>query len=230
MKQRFELLDLWRSLCVFLMIIYHTFWDLTEFGFISDRLLSSVLAIVFRNLIGGSFVFLSGITCFFSKDPLHRGFRLLCFGLGVRVFAAFLHYPIQFGILEFMGLSMLSLALLHKVKIRLNRYCYILIAILFAVTAMITHQVRVKTGWLYPFGFIRNDFYSVDYWPLFPWIFLFYLGCGLGEYFNKHQNLKVFQLHFPKMLTFLGKNSLLIYLTHQPVLYGAIWIIKSAMV
>lgn len=37
-------------------------------------------------------------------------------------------------------------------------------------------------GWLFPLGIHRADFFSADYFPLFPWIFLFFCGTYIGRW------------------------------------------------
>ena len=70
------------------------------------------------------------------------------------------------------------------------------------------------------FGFPPADFYSTDYFPLLPWALLYLCGYEL------HWILKAARvLDAPimkkeiKPLAFMGRNSLTIYLLHQPILY-----------
>lgn len=81
-------------------------------------------------------------------------------------------------------------------------------------------------------GFPMADFYSTDYFPLIPWFFLFMTGYFFHK-LCKHRlcsnNLCMHQdglsssflrkNHLPP-LSFIGRHSLLIYMLHQPVLYG----------
>ena len=70
-------------------------------------------------------------------------------------------------------------------------------------------------------GFPHAGFFSTDYFPLLPWFFLFLTGFFLFRLTSQlNWNEKLFgRGQFP-LLNFLGKNSLLVYLLHQPVLYG----------
>ena len=65
--------------------------------------------------------------------------------------------------------------------------------------------------------------YSVDYRPIFPWLIVFSIGMiasrmrsrtGKSVFFNVLTSLKAFTL-----LIIIGRNSLSIYLLHQPILF-----------
>ena len=78
-------------------------------------------------------------------------------------------------------------------------------------------------GWLSAWlGFPAADFYSTDYFPLLPWFFLFTAGYLFHKLCAGQGLLNAAFLrksHLPPA-AFIGRHSLLIYLLHQPVLYG----------
>ena len=69
-------------------------------------------------------------------------------------------------------------------------------------------------------GFPPAGFYSTDYFSLLPWCFLYFCGYALHILCRE---CGAFQSRIFKAdcrpLSFLGRNSLMIYLLHQPVLY-----------
>jgi uncharacterized membrane protein len=73
-------------------------------------------------------------------------------------------------------------------------------------------------------GFPPAGFSSTDYFPLLPWFFLFLTGYFLFPLRREEPP----QLRLPGITT-LGRHSLLVYLLHQPVvyglLYGAAWLL-----
>ena len=85
-----------------------------------------------------------------------------------------------------------------------------------------THSVTAPVSWLFPLGFVPRSFYSADYYPPLPWIFCFFLGARLGGVvdWKKHDR------PLPEALCLPGRHSLLLYLLHQPVLYGLVWLIQ----
>ena len=69
-----------------------------------------------------------------------------------------------------------------------------------------------------PFGF-----YSTDYFSLIPWSFLYLCGYELHWLLKEKGILKTDMMTKGiEPLSCMGRNSLLIYLLHQPVLYGLV--------
>jgi len=72
-------------------------------------------------------------------------------------------------------------------------------------------------------GLRSENFVFVDYFPLLPWFGVVLLGLGIGNILHSHHSRRVklpelgrFPLFRP--LCAMGRNSLLIYVVHQPVL------------
>ena len=86
-------------------------------------------------------------------------------------------------------------------------------------------MTTVSVGWLYPLGLLAPGFHSADYFPLLPWFFLFLAGTVLGGWCLDHRDSRVLTLTLPGALTWPGRHSLLIYLLHQPILFGVSYLI-----
>jgi uncharacterized membrane protein len=81
--------------------------------------------------------------------------------------------------------------------------------------------------WLLWLGIRQMGRYMVDYYPLLPWFGVALLGVffGLTLYPGGRPRFELADLSpkFPlPALTFLGRNSLVIYLVHQPIILGAL--------
>ena len=76
------------------------------------------------------------------------------------------------------------------------------------------------TNWLMPFGIFNDNFYSADYFSLIPWIFMFIFGAFVGRYAKQNQFPQWTYKKRSPALAFIGKNSLWVYLAHQPVIYA----------
>ena len=73
---------------------------------------------------------------------------------------------------------------------------------------------------LYPLGLPGSGFKSMDYFPLLPWLFLFLTGY----FFYDLRSGEPPELKLP-VITAMGRHSLLIYLLHQPVIYGVLTVL-----
>ncbi len=79
--------------------------------------------------------------------------------------------------------------------------------------------------WTAYLGFPQRGFFSTDYFSLLPWVFLFLTGFYLHKLVQKKDMLgKLFSWRIP-VLDVIGRHSLLIYLLHQPVIFGVINVI-----
>ncbi len=84
-------------------------------------------------------------------------------------------------------------------------------------------------AWL---GFPPPEFASSDYFPLLPWGFLFLAGYYLYGVLKKRRpkgggskaSTEMGTAWPERMLCFLGRYSLVVYLLHQPLLYGILYL------
>lgn len=63
-------------------------------------------------------------------------------------------------------------------------------------------------------------FSSADYFPLVPWLFLFWCGLFLAGLWRPRAGLAPRPL---RPLACVGRHTLLVYMLHQPVIYGVLW-------
>ncbi|PNH20152.1 hypothetical protein B6K86_06070 [Lachnospiraceae bacterium] len=82
-----------------------------------------------------------------------------------------------------------------------------------------------RSGFSTYLGFPMPGFYSADYFPLIPWIFLFSCGYFLSRIWEcfgrpgrRYRDSK------GHLFCFLGRHSLLIYLLHQPIILFLFWV------
>ncbi|MGI5936868.1 MAG: heparan-alpha-glucosaminide N-acetyltransferase [Oscillospiraceae bacterium] len=222
--KRIDLLDAWRSLAILCMLVYHFLYDLTVFGFMETEKFESPGLDALQLFICCSFILVSGISSRFSRNNVGRGLIVLCAGLLVMLGAYVAGEPILFGILQFLGVATIIYGLAGKYIERLNRNIAApLFLVLFAVTWVWTENTLVEATWLWPLGFIHRDFYSADYFPLMPWFFLFLFGTWVGGIIKELKEASWLHTPLHPALTWPGRHSLLIYLLHQPVLYGICW-------
>ena len=227
MKQRFDWLDLWRSLAVLTMLAFHALWDLEQFGVLAPGTMETPAADVIRYLGGGSFILISGMLVLRSENSLRRGFFLFGVGLAVSLVTALAGLPVRFGILQLIGICMLLCGALREPLRRRIGPAYAAVYLLaFAVSWLLTAHITVPWRFLYPFGLRAEGFFSADYWPLLPWGFLYLLGTQLGAALLRDRAASA-RRRLPAVLSSPGRHSLVIYLVHQPLLYGLCFLLFS---
>src|SRR3989344_1570882 len=232
-QNRFWEIDFFRGLAVFLMIIYHFIFDLNYFNFISINMYSGFLGIL-QKFIAITFISLVGISLSLSskakskKQNFKRG--LLIFSLGLIL--TLLSYifvkesVIYFGILHLIGISIIiSIPFLKYFKLNL------FLGILVLIFNRFISSISVNYKWLIPIGIRYPNFKTLDYFPLIPWFALVLFGIFIGKILYD-ENRKFKFINEPKIFIinifkFLSKNSLTIYLLHQPIMIAILYLIKS---
>lgn len=220
-KGRIWEVDFLRVVAIVLMTIFHFIYDLREFAGIN---------IDYRDApwrqIGTSaallFMFISGISSGLSRSTVSRGIKVLGYGMIVTV-ATYIAIPdiyIRFGILHFLGASMI----LSPVLRRLNNWVLAILAAIIAYNPF--SGLVLNSGILLPLGIKYRGFASADYYPLVPYLSVFILGIlAYKLYYYKKQSFFSFSIENP-YLTYISKNSLIIYLIHQPIIIAGLYLLN----
>jgi uncharacterized membrane protein len=71
-----------------------------------------------------------------------------------------------------------------------------------------------------------------DYVPLFPWLAATLTGVGLATLWRRRDfrltaTAERLNAAPQRLLTWLGRRPLTVYLLHQPILLGALWLLKT---
>lgn len=205
------------------MVIFHIVYDLNEFVDINidyqngfwywEGKVSALL-----------FIFLAGISCGYSKNNVKRGIKVLAFAMVITfiTYILFREQYVRFGILHFLGISMLLFPLLK----RINNLFLFTSAMVIALAAAPLKSVLADTSLLLPLGVMYRGFTSVDYYPLSPYLSMFILGIlAYKLYYYKKRSLFKFSYQ-NEYISMISKNSLMIYLLHQPIIVGTIFLLK----
>jgi uncharacterized membrane protein len=220
--------DAARGVAIIMMVVYHLTYDLGTFGGYDIAATSGFWA-RFADATASLFLFLVGVSLaivharasgrdHFGKYLL-RGLRIFGYGMVLTVvFLAFGMGIVAFGILHLIGVSIILAYPFLSLK-----YTNLLLgALVFGVGLYVVAQNPVSEGpWLLPFGVIPEGWVMPDYRPLLPWFGVVLVGLGLGNAVYGAGRPRVLPQKAPgvaRLLLPLGRNSLLIYLVHQPVL------------
>lgn len=233
---RYALLDEVRGLNLLSMILYHGLWDLVFLYGVRMDWYTGVPGMIWQRIGSGCFILLSGFCVLLGRRTAQRGAEI--FGAGALVtlvtWAVLPDNLVLFGILTFFGSAMLLTALLRPVLDKAPAWGGLTVsAVLFLLTSKINagflgigslELVRLPQSWyannLTAFlGFPQPTFYSTDYFPLFPWLFLFWTGYFLHRVVGR-ERMEPLRLSLCPPLGWLGRHSLIVYLLHQPMIYG----------
>lgn len=221
MTKRIWELDALRGISILGMVGIHLLYDLAAPLPLPLKLL--------QEWGGCIFLLLSGICITLGHRPIRRGLlvlgcgavcTLVTWGMYALGFASN-QLIIWFGVLHCLGVCML----LWSVFRRLSPLPMGALAGIFIVLGFCLESVLLPTPWLIPLGIRFSGFVSADYFPLLPNLGFFLLGAVAGrKLYWKKQSLfsGVRPLRF---LCFCGRHSLTIYLLHQPILCGILWLV-----
>ncbi len=216
-----------------LMLVYHFHADLYAFGMLSADLMFHPLVSFLQVFFASIFIVISGISSRFSKHNLRRGLLLLLAAFGITAVTFFFdkNSIVRFGILHFLGTAIVIYALVGKyLRELLPRF---LPGIIYPLLAALTWPIlskRYDVKWLWILGFRGQGFQSADYFPLFPYIFVFLFGTWLGGYIMKNKFPAWFYKFKCRPLAFIGRNTIWIYLLHQPIFYSVFLILGKTTV
>ncbi len=133
---------------------------------------------------------------------------------------------VVFGILHLMGAGSVLIYPLLPFK-----YWNLILGTIVILAGNYLNKLRFTFEWLAWLGLIPEGFSSVDYFPITPWFGYILIGIFLGNVFYPQGNPRLKWKDFSnqpavKGVCFLGRESLLIYLVHQPLLLAIIYLIN----
>lgn len=239
---RVGLLDELRGFAIICMVVYHAMFDLKYLFGVNVPIFFDDWFDIVQTIFAGLFIFISGTVCRYSRNNLKRGVQ--CFFLGMVltfVMPFFMEYTVYFGILHFLGISMMIFGLSEKLLDKMPALVgFILFILLYSVTCYVKVEYSAKTGgfiglpgvfeWklpeilykvevLFPFGFNSQSFASYDYFPILPWLFMFLAGSCFGVWAKNGSLPKFFYPVHIKWLATVGRYTIWIYMLHQPIIY-----------
>ncbi len=236
------MIDAWRGLAIVLMISYHLCFDLNYFGVLRADFNRDPLWLASRSLIVTMFLALVGISLVLSaqREPVLRrfGYRQLRIGacallVSAASYAMFPSTLIFFGILHFIFVASLIGMILLRQGVPASVYG---VAGALAIAAALQWSAPVfdlaPLQWV---GFMTHKPATEDYVPLFPWIGVVLLGMAAAQLLQNRlvpklgespaRGVAVPQNPVLRAGTWMGRHSLAIYMLHQPILLGLLYLL-----
>ena len=228
-RERIELIDTMRGLCVVLMCIHHFLLDLIELCGAPYWLFSNPVFDILHYIFAGMFIFLSGVSSRFSRSNVKRGLKCLAIAMAMTLVTALIDSIIVYGVLHLLGTCMLFYGLCSRALDKIPRKIQpVLYVALLVFTNRLVRNVSIGSAarFLFMFGWTYPGFHSADYFPLFPWMFVFLTGTWAGLYITERRLPRRFYTAGYAPLAKIGRMALLIYVLHQPVFYALIYAAK----
>lgn len=245
-RARLWQLDALRGLALINMLAYHAMYDWVYlFGHESSWYsIWSPGCHAWQQYICWSFILLSGLSFSLSRRPLKNGLLVsACAAVLTLVTVTVMpEESIWFGVLHLLGSAVLITCLLRSLLEKIPAGAGMaLSALLFFLTNQVPYgalgfeSLRLAElpaalyarNW-YILGFPDlSVFSSADYFPLIPWLFLYWMGYFFGKKFLPA--LRRYAGTPPALLRplcALGSHTLPIYMIHQPVIYGGLWLVS----
>jgi uncharacterized membrane protein len=234
-RPRYWEIDALRGVAIIMMIIFHLMWDFWYYQIMPDVVLYAgfwkyfqrTCANLFLTLVGVSLAVvtmqrmgddLRGLPPF--RPYLWRGLKIFGCGMLVTlvVWAARVGY-VHFGVLHLIGFaSIAAYPLLRGRLINLVLWAAFFIGGYFLLTP------RFEFPWLLWLGLVPFNYYPNDYFPVIPYFGVVLLGIFLGNSLYSPNGRRFWLPDLSdwlpiRGLQWLGRHSLIIYLTHQIALF-----------
>jgi uncharacterized membrane protein len=233
-RVRFDEIDGLRGFAIANMVAYHLCYDLNYFGWTNFPIGLSPMWKTWQVSIISTFLLLTGISLVlrdvfkpFWRDFWKRWLQIVASALAVSL-GSYLVFPesyIFFGILHFISVALI----LGRLLLRLGAYNLILGFLVIVLGLNLSHPFfnRLALSWV---GLVTKEPFTQDFVPIFPWLGVVLIGCGLGSVwrsydFKKSKWIERLSQFIPRFLPYVGKHSLAIYLIHQPVLFALLFAI-----
>jgi uncharacterized membrane protein len=226
---RVPAVDALRGVALVAMIAYHFAFDLRWFGVTQSDFERGTFWIAARSTILSSFLLLVGVSLVLAARAgtpfpafARRVATIAACAIAVSV-ASHFAFPrtwIHFGVLHCIAVASLA-------AWPLRRRPWTALALGTAVVALgltVSHPA-FDTRALSWIGFTTFKPPTEDYVPLAPWAGLVFAGIALGHALAKHEFALLDPLtRWPPALHWLGRHSLAVYMLHQPLLLGSLWL------
>ena len=233
-RARFAWLDIARGLALVAMAVYHFVWDLALFGLVEPWTPFEPHWVLLARATAGSFLFLVGIGLVLGHArgirwrPFLRRLALIAGAAMLITIGTWIATPdafIFFGILHMIAVGSVVGLLLVRAPPWVS-WAAALAVLLIGMRVALPFFDEPVWWWS---GLGTQPIRSNDLVPFFPAFAAVAFGIAFAKTvpldrirFNRFARPSLTPLE--RVLTFAGRHSLWVYLLHQPVLIGALWL------
>jgi uncharacterized membrane protein len=235
---RIRLVDALRGLAIVQMIGFHLVYTLVAFGWVHVVLSRDPPWVAWRTAIVSQFLLIAGASLALRaefkpawSDFWRRWREVAAAALAVSFGSWLVLGPrmIWFGILHFIAVALVLGRLL--LPLGLWNAALGILAIAFGLSYASPAFDAAPASAL---GLVTRPPYTEDYVPVFPWLGVVLIGAALGLAWQRRgfplgRALRRVNESPPRVLSFLGRWPLTVYLAHVPVLAGLVWTLDKLL-
>jgi uncharacterized membrane protein len=232
--ERVFIVDAVRGIAVMLMMGFHFCFDLNYFKLASFDFYFGPFWLAARAMIVTLFLLLVGVSLQLASTgrlnirAYSRRLALLAACAGIVSASSYGIFPnsgIFFGVLHFI----LVASILGLIFTRFN-YLNLMLGTGWILAGLAYQNAWFDQAWLNWIGFMTHKPVTQDYVPLFPWFGVVLLGLFMGRWLASHETAAAWKGvgKLPLTLLWLGRHSLVVYMLHQPLLLGALYLVSIA--
>ena len=230
---RIALLDVARGVALIGMTVFHFAYDLMLFDLQEPGYTSQFHWKYLAKSVATTFLLLTGASLYLAHVDRIRwrgwGWRFLKIAAGALAITIVTRFALPesfvfFGILHIIAFA----SVVGLVFVQLPWWISVASGLAILVINSTVHMEILNAPFWHWTGLSEVTPRSIDYFPVFPWLAPALLGIGAVRLLHEKRLLNplaVPKLNGPagRFLRFLGRNSLVYYLLHQPVLAGLLW-------
>jgi len=212
---RIDELDSLRATALVMMLVLNFVTDLNHFGIMNTETgdqwwwLARIAASLFVGISGVSYFLAHRLEYDFTKTS-GRTQRLIFWAFVITIIT-YIFEPsayVRFGVLHLLALaSIVAFPVARKPEFALG------IGLILLIIPLSSNSNLV---WL---GLRETGFIAVDYFPLNPWLGIFFIGLALASRIYP-EGKPLTEIQWPERWLWFGRNTLTIYVIHQPILIG----------
>ena len=212
---RIDELDSLRATALVLMLVLNFVTDLNHFGIMNTETgdqwwwMARIAASLFVGISGVSYFLAHRLEYDFTKTS-GRTKRLIFWAFVITIIT-YIFEPsayVRFGVLHLLALaSIVAFPVARKPEFALG------IGLILLIIPLSSNSNLV---WL---GLRETGFLAVDYFPLNPWLGIFFIGLALASRIYP-EGKPLTEIQWPERWLWFGRNTLTIYVIHQPILIG----------
>jgi len=211
---RIDELDSLRATALVMMLVLNFVTDLNHFGIMNTETgdqwwwMARIAASLFVGISGVSYFLAHRLEYDFTKTS-GRTKRLIFWAFVITIIT-YIFEPsayVRFGVLHLLALaSIVAFPVARKPEFALG------IGLILLIIPLSSNSNLVWLG-------LSETVIAVDYFPLNPWLGIFFIGLALASRIYP-EGKPLTEIQWPEKWLWFGRNTLTIYVIHQPILIG----------